>query len=438
MFSAARTLAGFWLSCAPGPARHYQGMQLRRPTVTALVCALVGGVFLTGASAASLQPFSTVVQAPVLSLVPAATSVPTQRDTADHVVSSVPTRPPPLTPAARPSDPSGKSNAVMPFVQVQQLGEDLVRLQLDLHRALTDRTSQDVTVRSRKLAELRVTSPMDLRVLVSQLRSTRIASEVLSRARRVASLIYPNLPATLPRPDLAAVLAAAAAEHDRKALVLATPDPDEEPQLLSALRAGEMIVRAIPSRRSRPLPMLLKAHESLLRRYERAAKAAAHAALQRASVYDPSASDVLVAAWANAGYRRSNAVFEALTHMDKPYRFGARGPDSFDCSGLTSVAWAHSGLHLKTSSFSQRRQVVEIGTDPADLLPGDLVFYKVVPGDAGLPSGHVAMALGFGILVVEALQNVSKVHVAPYAHKRVSTFGRVRLAGERTDGLLIR
>jgi hypothetical protein len=107
----------------------------------------------------------------------------------------------------------------MPFVQVQQLGEDLVRLQLDLHRALTDRTSQDVTVRSRKLAELRVTSPMDLRVLVSQLRSTRIASEVLSRARRVASLIYPNLPATLPRPDLAAVLAAAAAEHDRKALV---------------------------------------------------------------------------------------------------------------------------------------------------------------------------------------------------------------------------
>ncbi|MGW0731049.1 NlpC/P60 family protein [Streptomyces sp. NPDC002851] len=59
--------------------------------------------------------------------------------------------------------------------------------------------------------------------------------------------------------------------------------------------------------------------------------------------------------------------------IGKPYVWGATGPDSYDCSGLTQDAWASAGISLPRTTWDQ----VEVGTKvkTADAKPGDLVFF---------------------------------------------------------------
>src|SRR5207247_2560981 len=46
----------------------------------------------------------------------------------------------------------------------------------------------------------------------------------------------------------------------------------------------------------------------------------------------------------------ARAIATAEAQLGKPYQWGAEGPDSFDCSGLTMYAWASSGVSLPHSS----------------------------------------------------------------------------------------
>jgi cell wall-associated NlpC family hydrolase len=84
------------------------------------------------------------------------------------------------------------------------------------------------------------------------------------------------------------------------------------------------------------------------------------------------------------------AVDTARAQVGKPYQYGAAGPDSYDCSGLTQYAYRSAGIELPHSSRSQS----EMGTpvDRADLQPGDLVcFYQ--------PVSHVGIYVGDGQMV---------------------------------------
>jgi cell wall-associated NlpC family hydrolase len=84
------------------------------------------------------------------------------------------------------------------------------------------------------------------------------------------------------------------------------------------------------------------------------------------------------------------AVDTARGQVGKPYRYGAAGPDSYDCSGLTQYAYRSAGIELPHSSRSQS----EMGTpvDRADLQPGDLVFFYQ-------PVSHVGIYVGDGQMV---------------------------------------
>jgi cell wall-associated NlpC family hydrolase len=84
------------------------------------------------------------------------------------------------------------------------------------------------------------------------------------------------------------------------------------------------------------------------------------------------------------------AVETAKQQVGKPYEYGAAGPDSYDCSGLTQYAYRSAGVELPHSS----RQQSEMGTpvDRADLIPGDLVFYYE-------PVSHVGIYIGDGQIV---------------------------------------
>ncbi|SFK59741.1 C40 family peptidase [Geodermatophilus ruber] len=84
------------------------------------------------------------------------------------------------------------------------------------------------------------------------------------------------------------------------------------------------------------------------------------------------------------------AVNTALAQVGDPYVWGAGGPDSFDCSGLTQYAYAAAGISLPHSSRMQSQMGTSVSR--ADLRPGDLIFYYS-------PVSHVSMYIGNGQMV---------------------------------------
>ena len=60
--------------------------------------------------------------------------------------------------------------------------------------------------------------------------------------------------------------------------------------------------------------------------------------------------------------------------IGKPYRFGAAGPDAYDCSGLVRAAFRQIGVTLPHSSFEQSKRGTAINWKTEEIRPGDLVF----------------------------------------------------------------
>ncbi|MET7638426.1 NlpC/P60 family protein [Streptomyces sp. NPDC005438] len=108
------------------------------------------------------------------------------------------------------------------------------------------------------------------------------------------------------------------------------------------------------------------------------------------------------------------ALRYALAQLGKPYVWGATGPSGYDCSGLTSRAWASAGRPLPRTSQEQWRRLDRVPL--SGLRPGDLVIY--------FPKAtHVAIYLGQG-RVVQAPRPGSRVKVSPLAANPV--LGAVR------------
>ncbi|GAA2293518.1 C40 family peptidase [Streptomyces violaceusniger] len=105
---------------------------------------------------------------------------------------------------------------------------------------------------------------------------------------------------------------------------------------------------------------------------------------------------------AEAGRR---ALAYALSQIGKPYVWGAEGPDSFDCSGLTSSAWAYAGRTIPRTSQEQWRRLPRVPL--SQLRPGDLVIYYK-------GASHVAMYAGNG-QVVQAPRPGQRVKLSPLA-----------------------
>lgn len=104
---------------------------------------------------------------------------------------------------------------------------------------------------------------------------------------------------------------------------------------------------------------------------------------------------------AEAARPANKAVEVAVAQLGKPYRWAGSGPNSFDCSGLTSYAWAKAGVQLPRSSRAQYAGTTRISR--SDLQPGDLVFYHS-------PISHVAMYIGDG-QVVESPNSGNNVRI---------------------------
>ncbi|MFI6930618.1 NlpC/P60 family protein [Streptomyces sp. NPDC050287] len=99
------------------------------------------------------------------------------------------------------------------------------------------------------------------------------------------------------------------------------------------------------------------------------------------------------------------AVRYAVRQIGKPYQWGAEGPRSYDCSGLTSEAWRKAGAPIPRTSQEQWAKLPKIPL--RRLRPGDLVIY--------FPEAtHVAMYVGKG-RVVQAPRPGEKIKLSPIA-----------------------
>ncbi|WP_242424079.1 C40 family peptidase, partial [Frankia sp. EI5c] len=86
----------------------------------------------------------------------------------------------------------------------------------------------------------------------------------------------------------------------------------------------------------------------------------------------------------------TRAIQEAHTQLGKPYVWGAEGPDSFDCSGLTQWVWGKAGVGLPHYTGDQWTAGRRVTRD--ELIPGDLVFF-------GADLYHVGIYIGDGQMI---------------------------------------
>ena len=87
------------------------------------------------------------------------------------------------------------------------------------------------------------------------------------------------------------------------------------------------------------------------------------------------------------------AVALAKKQIGKPYEWGAEGPNSFDCSGLTYYAYKQNGVTLPRSSSSQATAGKSVSK--SSLKEGDLVFFNT----NGKGISHVGIYIGDGKMV---------------------------------------
>src|SRR5699024_890360 len=85
----------------------------------------------------------------------------------------------------------------------------------------------------------------------------------------------------------------------------------------------------------------------------------------------------------------------AMPRRGKPYVWGADGPDSYDCSGLTMRAFQHAGASLPRTTGAQYAATTHVPVD--QMRPGDLIFYSSNGSASGIY--HVALYAGDGMRV---------------------------------------
>ena len=104
-----------------------------------------------------------------------------------------------------------------------------------------------------------------------------------------------------------------------------------------------------------------------------------------AGISPPSDPGVAAKGW-------QTALDYARAQLGKPYQWGGAGPGSFDCSGLTMMAWGAAGValpHLAQGQYATTRRVAL-----TDLQPGDLIFYGTASD-----VHHVGIYVGDGKMI---------------------------------------
>ncbi|MEU2335203.1 NlpC/P60 family protein [Streptomyces sp. NPDC013172] len=163
-------------------------------------------------------------------------------------------------------------------------------------------------------------------------------------------------------------------------------------QLLSKLTAEEK-ARLAQIEKRRQEEAARKAAE-LAKQQAAAARQEAASSSAGSSSSSPSASSSSSASSpsSDSAYatKAAKAIAFARAQIGKPYVWGATGPGSYDCSGLSQAAWKAAGVSLPRTTYDQ----VNAGTTVSltDAQPGDLVFFYD-------DISHVGVYIGNGMMI---------------------------------------
>ncbi|HPC47004.1 MAG TPA: NlpC/P60 family protein [Deltaproteobacteria bacterium] len=91
-----------------------------------------------------------------------------------------------------------------------------------------------------------------------------------------------------------------------------------------------------------------------------------------------------------------NLVLSAYGYLGAPYRYGGTSPDGFDCSGFVHRVYGDNGIAVGRSSRELVRQGMPV--DVHELLPGDLVFFKMRSRSRS-DVDHVGLYIGNGLFI---------------------------------------
>jgi cell wall-associated NlpC family hydrolase len=120
----------------------------------------------------------------------------------------------------------------------------------------------------------------------------------------------------------------------------------------------------------------------------------------------------------------ARAVALARSRIGLPYVWGATGPETFDCSGLTQWIYAQLGVSLPRTSQAQFDWAAPVAMDA--LQPGDLLFYEhTYPSSERIT--HVGIYVGGGMVVMATQPGefVKEVSLSdPYWSKHLAGAGR--------------
>ena len=127
----------------------------------------------------------------------------------------------------------------------------------------------------------------------------------------------------------------------------------------------------------------------------------------------------------SSGQKLEHVIYAAQEKLGKPYVYGATGPNSFDCSGLTQYSFKKVSVSLKRSAYSQGYDSsYDKISGTGSLKRGDLVFFNTI-SDSDL-SDHVGIYLGGGCFI-HASSGGHKVVVSNITsgyYNRVFSWGR--------------
>jgi peptidoglycan DL-endopeptidase CwlO len=191
----------------------------------------------------------------------------------------------------------------------------------------------------------------------------------------------------------------------------------EKKTVQAKLSAAQKLLNSLNAQEKARLAALVKQQEAAAVKKAAVIAAKEKAASSGSSSSSGSSTSTGTSSGSSSAYatKAAKAIAFAQSQLGKPYIYGATGPNSYDCSGLTQAAWASAGVSIPRTTTTQ----INAGTrvSASELQPGDLVFfYSSV--------SHVGLYIGGGMMI-HAPHTGTVVKVAPITEMPIAGYARM-------------